>query len=77
MINAHTCKLLQTHTKSHTFVTKELLFNTLIIIWTLYVLDYVLSESLLFGTLFQWLRIWSFMQCISITDFLQSVSFSS
>ena len=48
MINTHTCKLLQTHTKGHTFVTQEHIFNTLISILTLYVLDYVFSQSLLF-----------------------------
>ena len=32
---------------------------------------------ILIGTLFQWSRIWGFTQCISISDFLQSVSFSS
>ena len=32
---------------------------------------------MLVGTLFQWSRIWGFTQRISISDFLQSVSFSS
>ena len=36
-----------------------------------------LLKFLLFGTLFQWARIWGFTQCISIYDFLQSASFSS
>ena len=36
-----------------------------------------LLKSLLFGTLFQWARIFGFMPCISISNFLQSVSFSS
>ena len=36
-----------------------------------------LLKSLLFGTLFWWACIWSFMQCISISNFPQSASFSS
>ena len=35
-----------------------------------------LLKSLLVGTLFEWSRIWGFMQCISVFDFLQSVSVS-
>ena len=36
-----------------------------------------LLKSLLVGTLLGWSQIWSFSQCISIFDFLQSVRFSS
>ena len=36
-----------------------------------------LLKSLLFGTVFWWACIWSFMQCISISNFPQSTSFSS
>ena len=35
-----------------------------------------MSMVLLVGTLFGWSRIWGFTQCISIFDFLQSVSVS-
>ena len=34
-------------------------------------------KSMLVGTLLQWSRVWGFTQCISISDILQSVSFSS
>ena len=33
-------------------------------------------KSLLVGTLFEWSRIWGYMWCISISDFLESVSTS-
>ena len=36
-----------------------------------------LLKSLLFSALFQWACIWGFMHCVSISEFLQSVSFSS
>ena len=36
-----------------------------------------LLKSHLFGTLFQWTRIWGFTKCISISKFLQSISCSS
>ena len=36
-----------------------------------------LLKSLLFATLFQWAHISGFTQCISISDFLQYVRFSS
>ena len=35
-----------------------------------------LLRSMLVGTLFKWSCIWGFTQCISISDFLMSVSFS-
>ena len=33
-------------------------------------------KALLFGTLFQWARIWGFTNCISISDFLHSIRVS-
>ena len=36
-----------------------------------------LLKSMLVETLLEWARIWGFTQYISISDFLQSVSFSS
>ena len=34
-------------------------------------------KSLIFGTLFHWARIWQCMNCISLSEFLDSISFSS
>ena len=36
-----------------------------------------LLKSLLLGTLFQWSRVWGYMQCISIHAFLLSVRFTT
>ena len=35
-----------------------------------------LLKALLFDTLFQWVCVWGFMNCISIFDFLHSIRLS-